>query len=44
MKKSVLSLKEKMTQHWFYYFQIACKYEQTLMTDPLNITFDDFSL
>jgi len=22
----VLSLKEKITQHWFSYFQIACKY------------------
>jgi len=26
MKESVLSLKEKPTQHWFYYFQIACKH------------------
>jgi len=25
MKDSVLSLKEKTTQHWFPYFQIACK-------------------
>jgi len=25
MKDSVLSLKEKTTQHWFYYFQIACE-------------------
>jgi len=26
MKKAVLSLKEKTTQHWFSYFQIANKY------------------
>jgi len=27
MKKSVLGLKQKTTtQHWFSYFQIACKY------------------
>jgi len=26
MKESVLSLKEKATEHWFFYFQIACKY------------------
>jgi len=26
MKKSVLSLKEKATQHGFSYFQIACKH------------------
>jgi len=26
MKELVLSLKEKTTQHWFSYFQIACKY------------------
>jgi len=26
MKESVLSLKKKHTQHWFSYFQIACKY------------------
>jgi len=25
MKESVLSLKEKTTQHWLSYFQIACK-------------------
>jgi len=26
MKESVLSLKKTKTQHWFSYFQIACKY------------------
>jgi len=26
MKVSVLNLKEKATQHWFSYFQIARKY------------------
>jgi len=26
MKVSVLSLKEKATQHWFTYYQIARKY------------------
>jgi len=26
MKVSVLNLKEKETQHWFTYFQIARKY------------------
>jgi len=26
MKVSVLSLKEKATQHWFFYNQIARKY------------------
>jgi len=26
MKEFVLSLKEKTTQHWFSYFQIACKH------------------
>jgi len=26
MKESVLSLKEKTTQHWFSYFEIARKY------------------
>ena len=32
----------KTTQHWFSYFQIACKY--FFMTDPLNIIFDDFGM
>jgi len=26
MNDYVFSLKEKTTQHWFCYFQIACKY------------------
>jgi len=26
MKECVLSLKEKTTQHWFSYFQVAIKY------------------
>jgi len=26
MKESVLSFEEKTSQHWFTYFQIACKY------------------
>jgi len=26
MKESVLSLKEKTTQHWFSYFKMAHKY------------------
>jgi len=26
MNDFVFSLKEKTTQHWFCYFQIACKY------------------
>ena len=37
MKVSVLSLKEKATQPWFTYFQIACKYKQSFMTNPLKI-------
>ena len=37
MKESVLSLKDKATQHWFSYLQFAQK------TDPLNIIFDFFS-
>jgi len=31
MKASVLSLKEITTQHWFTYFQIACKYSKSFM-------------
>jgi len=42
MKESVLSLNEKITQHWFSYFQIVSKYSKSFMTDPLNIIFDDF--
>jgi len=42
--KSGLRLKEKnLTQHWFSYFQTACKHLKSFMTDPLNIIFDDFS-
>ena len=37
MKVSVLSLKEKATQHWFACFQIARMYKQYFMTNPLNI-------
>jgi len=44
MKESVLILKEKTAQHWFSYFQIACKYLKYFMTDPLNISFDHFSM
>ena len=44
MNESVLSLKEKTTQHWFSYLQIARKYLQSFMTDPLNIIFDDFGI
>ena len=44
MKDSVLCLKEKTTQHWFSYFQIAHKYQTSFMSDPLNIFFDDFGI
>ena len=37
MKVLVLNLKERATQHWFSYFQIASKYYKSFMTDPLNI-------
>ena len=43
MKESVFSLKEKTNQHWFSYFQIACKYSNSCMHDPLNIFGDDLS-
>jgi len=36
MKEFVLSLKEKSTQLWFSYFQIARK---SVKTDPLNMIF-----
>ena len=42
MKVLVLSLKEKTTQHWFSYFQIACKYLKSFMTNPLNISLTIF--
>jgi len=44
MKESVLSIKEKTTQHWFSYFQIARKYLTYFMTDLLNTIFDDFGI
>ena len=44
MKVPVLSLKEKTTQPWFYYFQIAHTYYKSFKTDPLNIIFDDFDI
>ena len=44
MRESVLSLKEKTTQPWFSYFQIACMYLKYFMTDPLNIIFDNFNI
>ena len=44
LSESVLSLKEKTTQHWFSYFQIACKYLKYFMTDPLNMIFYDFGI
>ena len=42
IKESVLSLKEKTTQHWFSYFLIANKDLTYFRTDPLNIILDDF--
>jgi len=42
MKESVFSVKEKTTQPWFSYSQIAHKYQPYFITDPLNIIFDDF--
>jgi len=37
-----LSLKGKTTtQHWFTYYQFSRKYERTLLTYTLYITFDD---
>ena len=36
MKEPVLNLKEKTTQHWFPYFQIACRYYKSVITHPLN--------
>ena len=44
LSESVLSLKEKTTQHWFSYFQIACKYLKYFMTNPLNIIFYNFGI
>jgi len=45
MAESVFSLKEKTMQHWFSYFQFACKYSNSLkMADQLNIIFDSFRI
>ena len=44
MVESVLSLKEETIQHWFSYFQIACKYLKSYLTDLINIIFDNFSI
>jgi len=43
MKEFVLSLKEKTTQPWFTYFEIARKYWKSFKIDPLNIILDNFS-
>ena len=39
-----MSLEEKATQPWLSFFQIAVKYKKSLMTDQLNIIFDDFGI
>ena len=44
MDESGLSLKEKNTQHWFSYYQIAWEYLKKSMTHLLNITFDEFGV
>ena len=44
MKESVLSWKEKATQTWFTYFQIARKYLTYFMTHQLNIIFNNFGI
>jgi len=44
MAEAMFSLKEKTTQPWFTYFQIARKYMYSFMTYPLNIIFDDFRI
>jgi len=43
-KESVLILKEKTLNHCFFYFKIACNYQKSFMTHPLNIVFDDFDM
>ena len=43
-KEIVFNLKEKTTQHWVFFCQIACKYLRCFMTDSLNIIFDDFGI
>ena len=42
MKESVFSVREKKTQPWFSYSQIAHKYQPCFITDPLITIFDDF--
>ena len=44
MKESVLSLKEKTTQHWFSYFQIARMYYNYFTFDTLTFIFNGFSI
>mgnify|MGYP007133217893 CR=1 FL=1 len=44
MKESKLSLKEKTTQGWFYFCQIAPKYLNYFMTDLLNNIVDDLGI
>jgi len=44
LKEYVLNLKEKLTQHWCPYCQIANTHKQYFMTYPLNITFDDLDI
>jgi len=44
MKEPVLNLKEKTTQHWFPYFQIACRYYKSVITHPLNNIVDNFDI
>jgi len=40
-----LSLEEKQQHNiGFSYFQTACKYLKSFMTDPLNIIFDTFGI
>ena len=42
IEESGLSLKEKITQHWFSYVPTNCmQVLKPFMTDPLTITFDD---
>ena len=44
INESVLSLKEKTTQHWFSYLQIARNYLHSFRTDPVNTVFDNFGI
>ena len=34
--------RQNITSLVFFYFQIACNYYTSFMTNPLNIIFDDF--